>query len=151
MVGNQSIPWARAHCHTYFGVKKFSSSEVAFCGVSWQWVRYSVKSTNGGFGRSIVGRKGKIRVSYWIFQWEQSPVPSYVNNLPPGGRLISKLGTQCWLLLSAGWAPRSGCSQTGVGEWESITKPMHDLHPSHQGHIFSWVHYSDYTYFVFGN
>ena len=58
--------------------------------------------------------------SYWIFHWEQSPAPSFVNNLPPCGWLISKLGTQCWLLLLAGWALSSGCSQTGLGEWESM-------------------------------
>lgn len=89
------------------------------------------KSTDGGFGRSSMCRKGKsiTRISIYSSKNKMLSFPwrkwSNVVNLPPGCLLVTLRngaisGAQCWSLLLADLPFSSSWSQVSLGEWTSM-------------------------------
>lgn len=99
---------------------KYHDSEKMFC-----------KSLDGGFGRSMMHRKGKsitrksstpVRVKLSL-PWRKL---SSIANLPPGhglvtsGKDVISAAAQCWSLQLAYLALSSSCSQGSIGEQKSM-------------------------------
>ena len=48
------------HCFTSLAVKQVPWSEAMLHVITCQWIRHSVKSMDGGFGRSIIAGKANL-------------------------------------------------------------------------------------------
>jgi hypothetical protein len=89
----------------------------------------SCESMDGGFGRSVMCRKGKsiTRINIYSSKNKTLSFPwrkwSIVVDLPPGCWLATLRngdisGAQCWSLLLADLAFSSSCIQVSHGEWK---------------------------------